>query len=65
VQALSLSRISVSSSLLLKGYDEPEILRSQLSQLGPISAEPGHIVEFILALLSPAGRIRLHGSAPS
>src|SRR5690606_16080936 len=25
----------------LKGYDEPEILRSQLSQFGPISADAG------------------------
>jgi hypothetical protein len=26
----------------LKGYDEPEILRSQLSRFGPISADAGH-----------------------
>src|SRR5687768_12888175 len=26
----------------LKGYDEPEILRSQLSRFGPISANAGH-----------------------
>src|SRR5690606_31758766 len=26
----------------LKGYDEPEILRYQLSQFGPISADAGH-----------------------
>jgi hypothetical protein len=26
----------------LKGYDEPEILRSQLSQFGPISDDAGH-----------------------
>jgi hypothetical protein len=25
----------------LKGYDEPEILRSQLSRFGPISADAG------------------------
>jgi hypothetical protein len=27
----------------LKGYDEPEILRSQLSQFGPISADAGQL----------------------
>jgi hypothetical protein len=27
----------------LKGYDEPEILRSQLSQFGPISADAGQV----------------------
>src|SRR5690606_32388639 len=27
----------------LKGYDEPEILRSQLSRFGPISADAGQI----------------------
>ncbi|HWK14462.1 MAG TPA: hypothetical protein VNS02_08715, partial [Rhizobiaceae bacterium] len=26
----------------LKGYDEPKILRSQLSRFGPISADAGH-----------------------
>jgi len=28
----------------LKGYDEPEILPSQSSQFGPISAEPGQVL---------------------
>jgi hypothetical protein len=27
----------------LKGYDEPEILRSQLSRFGPISADAGQL----------------------
>ncbi|TYR37657.1 C4-dicarboxylate ABC transporter, partial [Mesorhizobium microcysteis] len=30
----------------LKGYDEPEILRSQLSRFGPISADAGHAYLF-------------------
>src|SRR5690606_38917463 len=47
---------SVSSSLLLKGYDEPEILRSQLSQFGPISADAGHPAGRRLWRLSRAGR---------
>src|SRR5690606_27504753 len=43
----------------LKGYDEPEILRSQLSRFGPISADAGQSLsvsagEFV-TLLGPSG----------
>src|SRR5690606_13183923 len=34
-----------------ESYDEPEILRSQLSRFGPISADAGQVVRWRLAIL--------------
>ena len=42
----------------MKGYDEPEILRSQLSQFGPITADAGQppagiwVLDWIVTILA-------------
>jgi hypothetical protein len=38
----------------LKGYDEPEILRSQLSLFGPISADAGQATAATATFVDPA-----------
>jgi hypothetical protein len=38
----------------LKGYDEPEILRYQLSRFGPISADAGQVFLLLLAVSAAA-----------
>ncbi|HWK14660.1 MAG TPA: hypothetical protein VNS02_09715, partial [Rhizobiaceae bacterium] len=54
----------------LKGYDEPKILRSQLSRFGPISADAGHAgrrtvddsyLEFFGANDNLGANLRLYG----
>src|ERR671911_2263186 len=38
----------------LKGYDEPEILRYQLSRFGPVSADAGQVFLLLLAVSAAA-----------